>query len=212
MLIDLKYLCEKYQFIPKGIIHIGAHLGEEHVIYSTLEIKEVLWIEANKSIFQNLCSKLSHISTYKFFNYLVSDVDDKEYKFFITNNGESSSLLELEEHLKEHPQIFVSDVVEMKSKTVDSIIQVNKVESSKYNFLNLDIQGAELLALKGAVDLLKNIDYVYSEVNIKHLYKDCALMDEMDSFLKEHGFERAEEKILSHGWGDAFYIKNKLNN
>lgn len=207
MLIHLKYLCDKYNFIPKGIIHVGAHMGEESEVYSELGIENVVWVEANEKIFQHLCQKLSHKKSYKFLNYLVSDIDDKDYEFHITNNGESSSLLELEEHKIEHPHIFVTETVNLKSKTLDSIISSNNIDTNNYNLLNLDIQGAELLALKGSVELLNKIDYIYSEVNIKHLYKDCALIDEMDVFLKKFGFERVEEKILNHGWGDAFYMK-----
>ena len=207
MLIDLRFLCNKYKFVPSGIIHIGAHVGEEHNIYSEVGVENVLWIEANKKFFDKLCNNLSHITTYKFFNYLVSDVDDKEYKFYVTNNEESSSLLELEEHKKEHPHVHVTDTINLKSKTVDSIMELNKVQTEKYNFINLDIQGAELLAMKGAEKLLSKINYVYSEINTKHLYKDCALIDEIDSFLKSHNFQRVEQKILSHGWGDAFYVK-----
>lgn len=210
MLIHLRYLCDKYNFIPKGIIHVGAHMGEESEVYSELGIENVVWVEANEKIFQHLCQKLSHKKSYKFLNYLVSDTDNRDYEFHITNNGESSSLLELEEHKIEHPHIFVTETVNLKSKTLDSIISSNNIDTNNYNLLNLDIQGAELLALKGSVELLNKIDYIYSEVNIKHLYKDCALMDEMDAFLKEFGFERVEEKILNHGWGDAFYVKTKL--
>ena len=210
MLINLKQLCDKYQFIPKGIIHVGAHLGEEHDIYSQLNIQNVLWIEANKDVYEKLFEKLGHIKSYSFFNHLISDKDDKEYTFYVTNNNESSSILQLEDHLIEHPHIYVSDKKQLSSKTLDFIIEENNIDSKKYNFINLDIQGAELLAIKGADKLLHNIDYIYSEINIKYLYKDCALVEELDLYLKEnYNFERVETVILSHGWGDAFYIKRK---
>ena len=209
MLIDLRFLCNKYKFIPKGVIHIGAHIGEEHEVYSSLGIDNVVWIEENKDIFNKLCKRLECFKTYSFFNYLVSDVDDKKYIFYVTNNGESSSLLEMEDHLIEHPHIYVDKTLELTSKTIDSIIHTNNINPKSYNFLNLDIQGAELLALNGATMLLKDIDYIYSEVNIKHLYKDCALIEELDLFLKNYNFKKVEQNILSHGWGDAFYIKKK---
>ena len=41
------------------------------------------------------------------------------------------------------------------------------------NFLNLDIQGAELKALKSLQDYLHKVDYIYTEVNVDYLYVDC---------------------------------------
>ena len=77
------------------------------------------------------------------------------------------------------------------------------------NFLNLDIQGAELLALKGMAKYLKHIKYIYTEVNTEKVYKDCALITEIDDFLKLHGFSRKCEAIYRQfGWGDALYIRD----
>ena len=78
---------------------------------------------------------------------------------------------------------------------------------NKYNFLNLDIQGAELLALKGFLKGLEKIEYVYTEVNSGEVYKDCAKIEELDFFLKEYNFERVETNMTQYEWGDAFYRK-----
>ena len=68
-------------------------------------------------------------------------------------------------------------------------------------------QGAELKALKGAKNLLKNVRAVYSEVNREELYAGCALIEEVDEFLKEFGFIRTDTKFTEFGWGDALYLK-----
>jgi hypothetical protein len=81
------------------------------------------------------------------------------------------------------------------------------LDFSNYNMLNMDIQGAELLALKGATNLLKTMDYLYLEVNTAHLYKECALINEIDEFVKKFGFMRVSTKMTEFEWGDAFYIK-----
>lgn len=75
--------------------------------------------------------------------------------------------------------------------------------------MNLDIQGAELLALKGADDILNNIDYIYTEINIKEIYENCCLLHQVDDYLKSFGFIRIIINITHYGWGDAFYIKIK---
>ena len=77
-----------------------------------------------------------------------------------------------------------------------------------YNFLNFDIQGAELKALKGMEPYLSKVDYLYTEVNSDYVYKGCALIDEIDDFLSKHNFKRVLTKITQHGWGDALYLKS----
>jgi FkbM family methyltransferase len=84
------------------------------------------------------------------------------------------------------------------------------IDISLIEFVNIDIQGAELLALKGMKKILRFAKYLYLEVNIRHLYKNCALITELDSFLNEYGFERKETKMTKWGWGDAIYIKKDL--
>lgn len=207
MLMKLRDLCNKYRFIPKGIIHVGAHKAEENAVYDDLGIENVVWIEGNPDLANQLKENFNKKHNIVL-NYLVSDVDDKEFDFKITNNGESSSILDLGTHKEKHPQIYVTETKVLKSKTLSTIVVENNIDMANYNFLNLDIQGAELLALKGLGEYIKNIDYIYTEVNVDHLYKDCALMSEIDEFLATFGFERAETNILEqYGWGDAFYKK-----
>jgi len=209
MLIDLRSLCNKYKFLPKGIIHVGAHKGEELSIYEDLGIENVIWVEANPKIFESLSENIKKFKNHKAYNFLVSNKNDEEYIFHVTNNGESSSILELERHKIHHSHIHVVEDIVLKSKKIDTIIEEFNIDLNKYNFLNLDIQGAELLALKGFLKGLEKIEYVYTEVNSGEVYKDCAKIEELDFFLKEYNFERVETNMTQYEWGDAFYKKNK---
>ena len=139
---------------------------------------------------------------------VVSDKKGEKIKFNIANNGESSSILELGTHKKEHQTIHYTETRKYRTKTLENIIEDNSINMDEVNFLNLDIQGVELRALKGMKDNLKKIDYIYSEVNEKELYIGCDLIGSLDEYLKEFGFKRAETSMTRHGWGDALYIKN----
>jgi len=49
---------------------------------------------------------------------------------------------------------------------------------------------------------------VYLEVNTQHVYEGCALLPEIDKFLRGHGFKKAEERIFKQwGWGDCIRIR-----
>ena len=142
------------------------------------------------------------------FHVLVGDTDYKEVDFIVTNNFQSSSILELQEHKKEHPQVVETGRQRQFTMRLDTMIDQKILPVDKrHNFLNLDIQGAELLALRGMGKHLDTFDYVYTEVNTKHLYRGCALLGEMDKFLSEKGFIRKELSMTGHGWGDAFYVR-----
>lgn len=207
MLIKFKDIVSKYGK-PKGIIHIGAHLMEERNNYLLYDLKNTIWIEANPSKY-NLISKINNTSNpERVFNYAITDTDNKELDFHITNNGESSSILDLGKHTIHHPHIHVTETIKVKTKRLDSLIKENLIDINSYNFLNIDIQGVELLALKGAGNLINSIDFIYTEVNTAHLYKNCALIDEIDYYLGHFGFSRKETEMTQYEWGDALYCKS----
>lgn len=204
MLIRLDNLVKKYDVKFKGILHIGAHECEEIYDYEKyIDRSKILWIEAmedkvklNKSRFDNLLIE----------NAVVSD-REQQIKFNISNNGQSSSILELGLHKQFHPHVHYVDSFIANTKLLKNILPKYDIS---FNFLNLDIQGAELKALKGMEDnYLSNVDYIYTEVNSDYVYKDCALITELDEYLSKFNLKRVETKWCgNYRWGDAFYVKS----
>jgi len=75
--------------------------------------------------------------------------------------------------------------------------------------LNADLQGSELQAFKGRGELLHDFDYVYSEINFKECYLGGALVEEIDAYLLQFGFQRVETgKVVGETWTDALYCKS----
>lgn len=186
----------------KGILHVGAHTCEEAPLYHSIGMADanILWIEANSDLIPKQQTNI--------LNAVISNQDDEDVIFIITNNMESSSILELHTHFIEHPHIREIDRRYVKTKTLNTLFLENGIPYDKYDFINLDIQGAELKALQGATKILPHINAIYSEVNEKELYKDCALVHQLDAFLMQYGFQRVATHMTQHGWGDALYIKS----
>jgi FkbM family methyltransferase len=202
MLISLHELIQKYNIIFKGILHVGAHECEELSAYEQyIPRNKILWVEAlqdkveyNKSIYQNLLIEQA----------VVSD-QIETVKFNRSNNGQSSSFLEFGLHETFHPDVRYVESFEVETKRLKDIIGNYDID---YNFLNLDIQGVELKALKGMEEYLSKVDYIYTEVNSDYVYKNCGLVTEIDDYLKEFGLERVETSWAGDcRWGDAFYIR-----
>lgn len=143
---------------------------------------------------------------------VVSDSIEK-VNFNISNNGQSSSILELNQHRQFYPDIYYVKTFTTTTKLLINIIdKYVKKYDIHFNFLNLDIQGTELKALKGMSDYLDKVDYIYTEVNKDYLYTNCSLIQELDEYLSLFNFMRVETKwVEGYNWGDAFYIKqNKI--
>jgi FkbM family methyltransferase len=205
MLISLLDLVKKYKLHIHGILHVGAHECEEKEVYDKVGVKDVVWVEGNLTI----CDKMRKIYPgEKIYNALISNKDNEMVDFIITNNGQSSSILELEEHKIQHPHIHEVERRKIATITLKTLFDENKLNFDNYNFLNCDTQGAELLVLKSMGDQLKKFDYLYLEVNTKHLYKDCPLLPEILDYVGEFGFKQVELKMTSHFWGDIFMIRN----
>ena len=187
-----------------GSFHIGAHECEEIPFYNQigLKLEDVIWIDAINSKV-NEATKRGIPNVY---NAVITDKDDEEIIFNVSNNVQSSSVLKFGTHLQEHPWVVYVDTVNLKSITIDTFFERNNIDASKYNFWNFDIQGAELMALKGATQSIKYVKAIYLEVNEKELYKDCGLITEIDTFLLKYNFKRVLTNITRHGWGDALYI------
>jgi len=206
MLISLDNIIQKYNLKIKSVLHVGAHECEEMEAYlkAGLSYNNVIWIEAQP----NLVSKMKvRNPNYKIYHKVVSDEDNKEVEFIVTNNVQSSSILELGEHKKYHPSVIESYRFKTKTTTLDTFVKDENLNMENINFLNMDIQGAEFLALKGMKNNLKYLDYIYLEVNDTHVYENCGLISDIDDFLREYGFIRVETCMTDFHWGDALYIR-----
>jgi len=207
MLIPIEKLVEYHK--PKNVIHIGAHLGEEVDYYYNYGVDQSLWVEANIDLMRQLQSNISRYRNARSINAVLTDKDDQDVIFNISNNGTSSSILDFEYHKIAHPDIFYVGKREMKSRTLNTIFLENSIPFEMYDFMNVDIQGAELLMLKGATEILPHLKCMYLEVNQKEVYKGSPMVEELDEFLKNWKFNRVETEWFEEtGWGDAIYIKD----
>ena len=185
----------------KGVVHIGAHKCEEAGLYESFGLvpEQVLWIDGN----DDLCKEFPNIV-----NAVISDKDDADVEFIITDNDAmSSSILELKDHKIEHPDCLEEKRVSKKTVTLDTLLKRLHLPSDAFDFLVMDIQGAELLALKGATELLQHIQCIFTEVSDKELYAGCVLVQDLDAHLGRLNFVRIASDINKHGWGDAIYVR-----
>ncbi|MCL2932120.1 MAG: FkbM family methyltransferase, partial [Trichodesmium sp. MAG_R03] len=211
MKLDLRNLFSQNLVPPKGIIHVGAYNGKDIKLYQTLNISKILFIEANPTVFETLKANITTASVdVQAVNYAISNQNGK-IKLYVNSMEQSSSIFPLKHYRDIYPNIKETHQLIVESKTLDTLLKELELSPTDFNILNLDIQGAELLALEGATNLLQYIDAVYTKVNYEELYEGCALAEKIDEFLVHTGFGRvAVAKPFHPSWGDAFYVRKQV--
>ena len=204
MLIALRTLQRKYRLAVEGVLHVGAHHGEEADDYDRAGYAPVYWVEADEDSIPGLMKTVHDRVHHHVVHAVVAD-EPRVVAFNRASNGQSSSILEFGTHSREHPDVVFIGRQRLLATTIDELAQRGLI--GRANFMNLDIQGAELLALRGGTQYLSGVDYIYSEVNERELYRGCCLLTEFDDWLGVRGFTRVALKMTVHGWGDAFYVR-----
>ena len=206
MLLNFLSLVSQYKIKAEGCIHVGAHHAQEHKDYVTAGIKRFVYIEPCAATFNVLKNKFGAHHHIKLFNVACGEVEGEQVMYTGSQNeGKSNSLLKMDKHLKIHPGITLPTTELVTVKRLDSLGLAHK----GYQLLVMDCQGYEGRVLAGGSETLKQINYVYTEVNKDSVYQNCTLVDELDKMLSD--FERVETGAwVGNMWSDALYIRRAL--
>ncbi len=208
--LNIQSLCQRYKVSTRGVIHVGAHEGQELNQYLEMGAEQVILIEANPQIFTKLQESVKKFSNVIPLNYAVCDRSG-EIKLRLNAYDYSISILPLKHHRDIYPNMLEVGEVSVEGITLDGLLLEQNLDSNKFNILALDIQGAELLALSGSTATLKTVDAIYTEVNLQELYEGCALIGQIDEFLEGFNFQRVALRTPFHPtYGDAFYVKRDI--
>ena len=207
MLMNLQSIIDS-GFHIKGVLHIGAHFGQEVQEYKSRGIKSILF-EPHPHTFSVLKEKWGEDESVCLVNKALGRDSRTATMFCETaNQGMSSSLLKPKKHLQRYPHITFDSKVEVEQTTLDDYMS-SVVNRNDYNFINIDVQGYELEVLSGAKETLLNIDHIVSEVNWEELYEGCVQIGDLDRYLADFGFSRVALAPTNSGWSDALYSKRK---
>lgn len=188
-----------------GIIHIGANTGQEASGYYP---RNVIWIEPIPRIFKKLMKNISKFSNQIAFNELVTDKDGECFNFFISNNKDnaSSSIMEPKLHKVLYPDVEFKETINIKSKTLQTVLYENNVRIDDYDTIVLDTQGSELMILKSSIDIVKKMKTVITEVANFESYKNCCNIEDLDNFFSGINFKRIKLKRQSGKKDMKYYV------
>jgi len=196
MLLPLNKLIKDFDLEIRGVLHIGAHYGEEINEYAKAGIKNAIFFEPVKSNFTKI-----PVGIVAYNIALGNETGTREMYIETVNHGQSCSFLKPELHLIQYPKITFDSMEIVKIDKLDNIT----FDRYMYNMINIDVQGFELEVFKGGCETLKKIDIIYTEVNRAEVYKGCVRIEELDEYLCD--FKRVVTLWTGETWGDALYIR-----
>ena len=189
----------------KGIIHIGAHFGQEIPDYIDCGIQDMVMFEPLEENFKVLAEKAKGLNANIVGHQVALGPEPGKTKMYVSDHNRiSSSILKPKVHLTHHPNVKFPETEEVEVNCLDNYDCFN------YNFINMDVQGYELEVLKGGKKTLDQVDYVYCEVNRDEVYENNAFVEELDEFLAEYNMERVMTSWEGQIWGDALYVRKNL--
>ncbi|MEA5575965.1 FkbM family methyltransferase [Anabaena sp. UHCC 0451] len=202
------------------IFDIGAHIGETAKQYHQLFPKaKIVSFEPFPDSYAQLSEFSATIEQIEAHNLAV-DTATGEKTFYSTSFSPMNSLLPLAESSGKHYEQAVSTVVDsihVKATSLDDFCKNRNIQ--KIQICKMDIQGAELLALQGAVELLTNkgVDLFYLEVSFNEIYQNQALFYQICDFLARYDYKLFGVYNLYHGKnnlslvaGDALFLSPRI--
>ena len=104
----------------------------------------------------------------------------------------------------------VSLSIKVQTKTLSTLMKEQNIDLNNYDFLNIDVEGAELDILRGFEDDLKYINVIDMETSVNDRHLSGAPHQTIVEWLSERGFELKEmsSSYEREGWGDSVFVRN----
>lgn len=183
---------ERYDVNPNIIYDVGANKGLAINTYSKkFPSSSIYAFEA----IPELSEELSNIYRSNSNIIIVPNALDKSKgvrnfnQTIISGNSSFFDISEQQKHSAHHDNVTrVIKSIEVQCTTLDDYSQSNNIE--KIDFMKMDIQGAEVLALEGAKQLLKSgsISAIYVEVMFAQVYEQQCFYHDIASLLLKNGY------------------------
>lgn len=216
-----KYLARDDELI---IFEIGSCEGEDSIrlkkAYPNSTIYTFEPLPKNvKKIKSNF--KRYGISTQHVYPLALSDKDGVS-SFFVSSGhppgkpnttawdygNKSSSLLPPKKHKNIHEWVKFNQQIDVPTMRLDTFCAKHGIE--KIDFIYLDVQGAELMVLQGAGEMIKKVGAIWMEVEAVELYAKQPLKKDVEEFMKRHGFKLLMDTV-NRVSGDQLYVNSSLN-
>ena len=188
---------------PTGIIHVGGHHGEEAPYYQQHGVQTVVWIEAEPDAFEVLSRNTAGYSGHHCIHALAADRDGEERPFYRHRFGAGEkrgfcSTLPWNQTLVENDPVLsrldTFDVSSMRAVTVATALRERGFPPERFQYLSINVQGAEAMVLRGLREYLDPIQWIFCDGELdaaSSRYEGAPTLAEVAAWLEPHGFRPA---------------------
>ena len=212
--IAKKYLHSKN---IETIVELGARNCEETLdFYNLLHPKEIYTFECNPFTLPICRERVKGIKSIHLIEKAVCNKNGKirfypidQKKTVTTWKDRNPIASSLSKASGKYPiEKYVQKEIKVKAIKLKSFFQENNIH--KVDLLWMDIQGAELEALKGLEEKITNIKIMHIEVNFLEIYKKQPLFNQVKNYLDKKGFLLLGFNTINEYFGDAIFLNKKL--
>jgi FkbM family methyltransferase len=191
---------------------VGAHRYQERALIDRVfpRLRNIYLFEPLPDLWGILKDVARADRRIRLFPYALCDTDGRAAFNVTSNDAASSSLLPLGTHKALFPHVTVSRVLEVETRTLDSVIAEFRLELP--DVLMLDVQGAEYRVLAALSQrMLQSLRMIYTEASKEYVYKNSRTLDELETLLNPAfclaAFAPLTNETPNHG--NALFIRNR---
>lgn len=203
----------------KVLVEVGARDCRETLrFHKLLPNANIYTFECNPQTLPGCRDRVKNKSKIHLIEKAVSDVTgivkfypinpSKTTTTWIDGNPGASSLLKAS---GKYPiENYIQDEIEVESIRLDDYIIDNSINA--IDLMWIDIQGAELLALKGLGNKIRKIKLLHLEVEFFEIYKEQPLFEDLKSYLNKKDFFLIGFTNYGKYSGDAIFLNRDILN
>lgn len=229
MLHGYEMIFNKFKIPRTGVIHLGGHVGQELPMYAALGFNRVVMVEPLDKEFKELQERVNNYNSMfdSLADFLGEEASSKAYAINCAVSDESNTAVLYRTRMSSLSSLFkpitsdfsnqwneetTYDKINVQCITIDALAERLPYgwKAKDFSYLRMNVQGAELIALKGAKEFLDTVYIIDFEVNLTPRYEDIPSKADFRATLEDCGFS----KILSYHAGPSIaneiYIRNSI--
>ena len=188
------------------ILDVGSYTGDQAVEFAErFPLAHIFAFEAHPDSVEKVRQRTAHLPNITVIEAAVCDVvGDVAFQAVDQGNPGASSLFRASGHNDVSP--ISQTAVTVQGLRLDGWAELAGIDC--FDLIWMDLQGAELLALRGMGGMIDTVKAIQLEVTFRELYHSQAMWPEIRGFLESHGLQLVDEwPDVSGYFGDAVFVR-----